>query len=92
METAAPQGTRQSLHQQFQFKDVRQLIKAITAYELHATFTAALVESYRDQNWTPSDWMQLCRVVLSEGDYLIWRSDYQENCRRHGKMECHKYL
>lgn len=33
-----------------------------------------------DQNLTPSDWMQLCRAVLSGGDYLIWRSDYQENC------------
>lgn len=23
--------------------------------------------------------MQLCRVVLSGGHYLIWRSDYQDN-------------
>jgi len=29
---------------------------------------------------SPGDWQQLCSAVLSGGDYLLWRIEYQEQC------------
>ena len=49
-------------------------------YGTHATFTVALMESFVELNFMPSDWMQLCRACLSGGDYLLWRGKMEENC------------
>ena len=38
------------------------------------------MEFFVELNRMPSDWMQLCRACLSGGDYLLWRSETQENC------------
>lgn len=51
------------------------------AYSPHAPFTVTLFESFSALHCTPSDWLQLCRVVLSGGDFLLWRGEFQEQCR-----------
>ena len=45
-----------------------------------------MVESFSAMNLTPSDWQQLCRAVLSGGDYLLWRGEYQENCKQTAQL------
>ena len=45
-----------------------------------------MVESLAASNLTPSDWQQLCRAVLSGGDYLLWRGEYQENCLQTARL------
>lgn len=45
-----------------------------------------MVESLAALNLTPSDWQQLCHAVLSGGDYLLWRGEYQENCSQTARL------
>ena len=60
-------------------KEMKQLKEAVGAYGPQAPFTPAIVEAFAALNLTPSDWQQRCHAVLSGGDYLFWREDYQEN-------------
>ena len=53
------------------FKEMKQLKEAVAVYGSQAPFTLAMVESFAALNLTPSDWQQLCRAVLSGGDYLL---------------------
>ena len=45
-----------------------------------------MVESFSTLNLTPNDWQQLCHAVLSGGDYLLWRGEYQENCKQTAQL------
>ena len=45
-----------------------------------------MVESFSALNLTPSDWQQLCRAVLSGGNNLLWRGEYQENCTQTAQL------
>ena len=58
-------------HFLLQFKEIKQLKEAVAAYGAQAPCTLAMVESFSTLNLTPSDWQQLCHVVLSGGDYLL---------------------
>ena len=59
-------------HFSIQFKEMKQLKEYVAAYGAQGPFTLAMVESFSALNLTPSDWQQLCRAVLSGGDYLLW--------------------
>lgn len=60
------------------FKELKALKEAVSSYGALAPFTVAMFGV--TSNLTPSDWQQLCRAVLSGGDYLLWRGEYQEQC------------
>ena len=81
-EIVDPQVQRTRQHNPLAFKDIKQLKKAVVAYGAHAPFTVALLGSFAELNLIPSDWMQLCRACLSGGNYLLWRGDMQENCKK----------
>ena len=68
------------------FKEMKQLKEAVVVYGSQALFTLAMVESFAALNLTPSDWQQLCHAVLSGGDYLLWREEYQENCLQMARL------
>lgn len=68
------------------FKEIEQLKEAMAAYGAQAPFALAMVESLVALNLTSSDWRQLCRAVLSGGDYLLWRGEYQENCLQAARL------
>ncbi|XP_012583237.1 PREDICTED: endogenous retrovirus group K member 5 Gag polyprotein-like [Condylura cristata] len=82
IEVPDPNNPGQALRQHvaLSFKEMKQLKEAVSAYGAQVPFTLAIVESFTVLNLTPSDWQQLCRAVLSGGDYLLWRGEYQENC------------
>ena len=63
------------------FKIVKQLKEAVVAYGAHMSFTVTLLESFAKLNLTPSDWIQLCKVCLSGGEFLLWRGDLRRICK-----------
>ncbi|KAL6082841.1 hypothetical protein STEG23_030393 [Scotinomys teguina] len=69
-------------HVPLDFKDIKQLKEAVLAYGTHAPFTLAIFESFTALHCAPCDWQQLCRAALSGGDYLLWRSEFQELCQQ----------
>ncbi|XP_041910468.1 endogenous retrovirus group K member 5 Gag polyprotein-like [Arvicola amphibius] len=73
-------------HVALSFKEMKQLKEAMAVYGSQTLFTLAMVESFVALNLTPSDWQQLCRAVLSGGDYLLWRGEYQENCLQTARL------
>ncbi|KAL6084001.1 hypothetical protein STEG23_002520, partial [Scotinomys teguina] len=64
------------------FKDIEQLKEAVLAYGTHTPFTLAIFESFTALHCTPCDWQQLCQAALFGGDYLLWRSEFQELCQQ----------
>ncbi|KAL6037286.1 hypothetical protein STEG23_015159 [Scotinomys teguina] len=60
----------------------KQLKEARLAYGTHAPFTLAIFESFTALHCAPCDWQQLGRAALSGGDYLLWRSEFQELCQQ----------
>lgn len=67
-------------HEPLAFKDLKQLKEAASQYSTQAPFTLSLMESFQALNLTPNDWQQLCCTVLSGGDFLIWRGEFQDGC------------
>ena len=35
---------------------------------------------FRKSNLPPNDWKQVARACLSGGDYLLWKSEFAEQC------------
>ena len=44
------------MHDPLQYKDIKQLKEAITAYGPHAPFTLSIFESFGALNLMPQDW------------------------------------
>ena len=59
---------------------MKSLKEPVYSYGPLSSFTSAIFESYATSNLTPGDWEQLCPAVLSRGDYLLWRGEFQEQC------------
>lgn len=72
---------QQRYHQPLDFKLVKQLKEAVSAYGPQAAFTVSLVESLGTLYLTPEDWANLTRAVLSGGQYLEWKIQNQDNCQ-----------
>ncbi|XP_036204366.1 endogenous retrovirus group K member 5 Gag polyprotein-like [Myotis myotis] len=62
-------------------KHLKDLKAAVTNYGPTAPFTLALLESLSDRWLIPNDWFSLARATLSGGEYVLWRTDFVENCR-----------
>ena len=43
-----------------------------------APFTQALLDTVMESNLIPQDWKTLCKATLSEGDFLLWSSEWCE--------------
>ncbi|XP_045436161.1 endogenous retrovirus group K member 24 Gag polyprotein-like [Pipistrellus kuhlii] len=62
-------------------KHLKDLKAAVNSYGPTAPFTLTLLESLSDRWLTPNDWLSLARATLSGGEYVLWRTDFVENCR-----------
>ena len=69
----------QRYHQPLEFKLVKQLKEAVMQYGPQAAFTISLVESIAGMNLIPKDWGNLARAALSGGQYLVWKTAWQEH-------------
>ncbi|KAK1342801.1 hypothetical protein QTO34_015568 [Cnephaeus nilssonii] len=80
-ETTDAQGQVWRHHNGFDFKVIKEIKTAVAQYGATAPYTMAIVESVAENWLTPGDWRSLARATLSGGDYLLWKSEYVENCR-----------
>ncbi|XP_017655633.1 endogenous retrovirus group K member 8 Gag polyprotein-like [Nannospalax galili] len=64
---------------------IKELETAVSQYGATAPYTLAILEGVAEQWLTPIDWNTLVRAVLSGGDYLLWKSEYSENCKETAK-------
>ncbi|RWS19089.1 endogenous retrovirus group K member 5 Gag polyprotein-like protein, partial [Leptotrombidium deliense] len=65
-------------HQPLDWSLVKQLKEAVLSYGPQASFTVGLLESLGQSSMAPEDWMQLCKAILSGGQYLTWKAAWQE--------------
>ncbi|KAK1336574.1 LOW QUALITY PROTEIN: hypothetical protein QTO34_002607 [Cnephaeus nilssonii] len=64
-------------YRRLNLKHLKDLKAAVSNYGTTAPFTLALLEGLSDRWLTPND----CPATLSGGDYVLWRTDFVENCR-----------
>jgi hypothetical protein len=50
------------------------------AYGPTAPFTLGIVETFVSEPLPPADWKALPKACLLGGDYLLWRSEFQDRC------------
>ncbi|XP_051695972.2 endogenous retrovirus group K member 8 Gag polyprotein-like [Oryctolagus cuniculus] len=60
------------------FTALKELQKAVTLYGPHGNFTKAILGTLGTQGLVPEDWRNVCKAVLSGGDYLLWSAAYRE--------------
>ena len=72
---------QQRYYEPLPFKQLKEFKMACTQYGLTAPFAQAIIEALRNQNLPPNDWKQVARACLSGGDYLLWKSEFAEQCR-----------
>ncbi|XP_043768122.1 endogenous retrovirus group K member 10 Gag polyprotein-like [Cervus elaphus] len=70
----------QRYYEALPFKQLKELKIACGQYGPTAPFTQTMIESLGGQNLPPSDWKQIARACLSGGDYLLWKSEFTEQC------------
>ena len=68
----------QRYHQPLDFKLVKQLKEAVMQYGPQAAFTVSLLETIAGMNLVPGDWGNLACAILSGGQYLVWKTAWQE--------------
>lgn len=83
-ENNEPPGRRRRPQQYrpLKIKYLKDLKSAVHTYGPTAPFTLALLESLSDRWLMPNDWYTLAHASLSGGDFVRWRSEYAENCRK----------
>ena len=61
--------------------NLKELKMACAQYSPTVPLTQAIIEALGNQNLPPNDWKQVARACLSGGDYLLWKSEFAEQCR-----------
>ncbi|XP_052036908.1 endogenous retrovirus group K member 10 Gag polyprotein-like, partial [Apodemus sylvaticus] len=69
-------------YQTLEFKVIKELKLAVAQYGPTAPFKQALLDTVIESNLTPQDWKTLCKTTLSEGDFLLWSSEWREASKR----------
>uniref|UniRef100_A0A671FY07 CCHC-type domain-containing protein n=1 Tax=Rhinolophus ferrumequinum TaxID=59479 RepID=A0A671FY07_RHIFE len=65
----------------FQWKQVKELKEACSQYGPIAPFTVAILDALAVDATPPEDWKHIAHACLSGGDYLLWKSEFYENCK-----------
>ncbi|XP_077894778.1 uncharacterized protein LOC144375090 [Ictidomys tridecemlineatus] len=70
----------QRIHHALDLETVKQLKEAVITYGPQSPFTISMVESIANFDMTPADWASMCKGVLNEGQYLLWKVANEEFC------------
>lgn len=62
-------------------KTLKELQLAVKTMGPSAPYTLQVVDMVASQWLTPSDWHQTARATLSPGDYVLWRTEYEEKSK-----------
>ncbi|KAL6076747.1 hypothetical protein STEG23_017628 [Scotinomys teguina] len=77
-------------YQKLSFCFIERLKSACANYGPTAPFTLALLENQSESWLTPNDWYFLARAALSGGDFVLWKTDFTENCREVAQRNAEK--
>jgi hypothetical protein len=70
----------QRVYEALPFKILKELRVAVVQYEPTAPFTLEIVETLVSGPLPPVDWKAMAKACPSGGDYLLWRSEFQDRC------------
>lgn len=62
-------------------KTLKELQSAVKQMGASAPYTVQIVDMVASQWLTPHDWHQTARATLAPGDYILWRTDYEERSK-----------
>ncbi|XP_017657632.1 igE-binding protein-like [Nannospalax galili] len=72
-------------HSPLDLKKLKTLVEAVQTYGVSASFTTALIERLATDAMTPEDWYSTIKACLTAGQYLDWKSIYQDLCMTQAK-------
>ncbi|XP_055980114.1 endogenous retrovirus group K member 7 Gag polyprotein-like [Sorex fumeus] len=62
-------------------KTLQELRSAVQSSGVSAPYTLQIVDMIASNWMTPYDWHQTAKATLSPGDYVLWRTDYEDRCK-----------
>ena len=80
-DTAAPQ-TYFHTYKKLSLKTLEKVKSAVTHYGPTAPFSLALIENLSERWLTPNDWFFLAKAALSGGDFILWKSEYEDTAKQ----------
>nr|XP_019575067.1 PREDICTED: endogenous retrovirus group K member 113 Gag polyprotein-like [Rhinolophus sinicus] len=66
----------------FQWKQLKELKEACVQYGPIAPFTMAILDALSGEATPAEDWKHIAHACLSGSDYLLWKSEFYENCKK----------
>lgn len=70
----------------FQWKQLKELKEACVQYGPIAPFTMAILDALSSEATPAEDWKHIAHTCLSGGDYLLWKSEFYENCKKKANL------
>ncbi|XP_050005033.1 endogenous retrovirus group K member 8 Gag polyprotein [Alexandromys fortis] len=62
-------------------KTLKELQSAVKSLGPSAPYTLQVLDMVASLWLTPHDWMQTAKATLSPGDYILWRTEYEDKCK-----------
>lgn len=62
-------------------KTLKELQQAVKSMGPSAPYTIQVVEMVASQWLTPNDWHQTAKATLAPGDYIVWRTEYEDRSK-----------
>lgn len=85
-------GNRVREWRPFQWKQLKELKKACAQYGPIAPFTMAILDALFSEATPAEDWKHIAHACLSGGDYLLWKSEFYENCKKKANQNAQRQI
>ncbi|KAK1329514.1 hypothetical protein QTO34_011706 [Cnephaeus nilssonii] len=74
-------GQRERTYDPLPFKTLKELKTACAQYGPTSPYTLTILETIASEALPPNDWRAIAKGCLSGGDYLLWKSEYDEKAK-----------
>ncbi|KAK1341381.1 hypothetical protein QTO34_017787 [Cnephaeus nilssonii] len=74
-------GQRERTYDPLPFKTLKELKTACAQYRPTSPYTLTILETIASEALPPNDWRAIAKACLSGGDYLLWKSEYDEKAK-----------
>ncbi|XP_036176146.1 endogenous retrovirus group K member 10 Gag polyprotein-like, partial [Myotis myotis] len=74
-------GQRERAYDPLPFKTLKELKTACAQYGPTSPYTLTILETMASEALPPNDWRAIAKACLSGGDYLLWKSEYDEKAK-----------
>ncbi|KAK1334608.1 hypothetical protein QTO34_005615 [Cnephaeus nilssonii] len=74
-------GQRECTYDPLPFKTLKELKTACAQYGPTSPYTLTILETIASEALPPNDWRAIAKGCLSGGDYLLWKSEYDEKAK-----------